>query len=75
MTAPVENGMCKRDLNIWQVRQRHRRGTLTGKLYGTKKMKRKKDKEQTQHDQIRHEVGEETWRKKYPNPVESRVDT
>lgn len=62
MTVNVENGMCTRDLNIRQVRQRHRRRAPTGKVYATKE--RKEEKEQTEQEQIRHEVGEGTSKKK-----------
>ena len=62
MTVNVENGMCTRDLNIRQVRQRHRRRTPTGKVYATKE--RKEEKEQTEQEQIRHEVREGTSKKK-----------
>ena len=61
MTVNVENGMCTRDLNIRQVRQRHRRAP-TGKVYATKE--RKEEKEQTEQEQIRHEVGEGSSKKK-----------
>ena len=71
MTVNVENGMCTRDLNMRQVRQRHGRRAPTGKVNATKD--RKEEKEQ---EQIRHEVGEGTSKKKkYTKPVESRVDT
>ena len=62
MTVNVENGMCTRDLNIRQVRQRHRRRAPTGKVYATKE--RKKKKEQKEQEQIRHDVGEGTSKKK-----------
>ena len=62
MTVNVENGMCTRDLNIQQVRQRHRRRTPISKVYATKK--RKEDQEQVEQEQIRHEVDDGTSKKK-----------
>ena len=41
--------------------QRHRRRAPTGKVYATKK--RKEEKEQTEQEQIRHEVGETSKKK------------
>ena len=57
-----ERNVYKRFKYIQQVRQRHRTRASTGKVYATKI--RKEEKEQTEQEQIRHEVGEGTSKKK-----------
>ena len=42
---------------------------------GLRDKEKKRGKEQTEQEQIRHEVGEGTSEKKYTKPVENRVDT